>query len=111
MNDYYILSLFCKFSSATSDGLDLSSEYCATKQQGLKPPQETNCLLRSEIENKLPNKQTMRPVGAEAFEESSKFGHCIHPRSQQNITKMRPEGRSNEYTNEHDDSKGVRKSR
>ena len=38
--------------------MDPSSEYCAHKQQGLKPPQETTCLFCSEIENKLPNKQT-----------------------------------------------------
>ena len=41
-----------------SDGVDPSSEYCAKNQQGLKPPQETTCLFRSETENKLPNKQT-----------------------------------------------------
>ena len=34
------------------------NEYCANKQQRLKPPQETSCLFRSETENKLPNKQT-----------------------------------------------------
>ena len=42
-----------------SDGMDPSNEYCANKHQGLKPPQETTttCLLRSEIENKLPKKE------------------------------------------------------
>ena len=38
--------------------MDPSSEYCANKQQGVKPPQETTCLFHSEIENEFPNKQT-----------------------------------------------------
>ena len=42
------------------DGMDPSNEYCANKQQGLKPPQETSCLFRFEPENKLPNKQTSK---------------------------------------------------
>ena len=52
-----------------------------------------------------------RPVEAETIEESSEFGHCILARTQQNITKMRPEGRSYEYTNEIDVLRGVRKGR
>ena len=39
--------------------MDPSNEYCANKQQGLKPPQETTCLFRSETEKNYPaNKQT-----------------------------------------------------
>ena len=51
---------------------------------------------------------TTRPVEAKAFEESSKFEHCILARTQQNITMMRSEGRSYEYSNEIDASRGVR---
>ena len=47
---------WCASGYLDSDGQDPSSEYIAKKQQGLKPPQETACLFRSEIENKLPNK-------------------------------------------------------
>ena len=36
--------------------MDPSKEYCANKQRGLKPPQETTCLFYSEIGKKLPNK-------------------------------------------------------
>ena len=38
--------------------MDPSNEYCANKQQGSKPPQETTSLFSSEPEIKLTNKQT-----------------------------------------------------
>ena len=38
--------------------MEPSIVYCVNKQQGLKPPQETTWLFHSEIENKLPNKET-----------------------------------------------------
>ena len=47
--------------------MDPSHEYCANKQQGLKPPQETTCLFRSEPENKLPNKQTHNQTNCNCF--------------------------------------------
>ena len=49
-----------------------------------------------------------RPVEAVTLEESSEFGHCILARTQQNITKMRTGGRSYEYNNENDASRGAR---
>ena len=63
------------------------------------------------IQNRDTGPTTTRPVEAEVFEESSEFGHCILARTQQNITKMRLEGRSCEYTNDDDASRGVRTSR
>ena len=58
------------------------------------------------------NPTTMRPMEADTFEESKEFGHCILARTQQNITKMRPEGRScYKYTYENDASRGVKTSR
>ena len=66
------------------------ASHCANKQQGLKPPQETTCLFRSEIENKLTNTQTNR----------CKMGKGAYPKEFQNInstTVCAPTGGENFY--------------
>ena len=66
----------------TSDGQDPSSEFSANMQLGLKPPQETNRLFRSDIKHYITqqtNKQTSRsattiqplPLVSREVEESS----------------------------------------
>ena len=59
---------------------------------------------------------TIRPVEVETLKKAanldiSKSGHCILARTQQNIKKMRLEGRNNEYSNGNDVSRGVKTSR
>ena len=52
-----------------------------------------------------------RPEEVETIEESSEFEHYILTRTQQDITKMHPEGSSYKYTKGIDASRGIRKSK
>ena len=62
------------------------------------------------IQNRDTDPTTARLVEAETIEENNEFGHYILVRTQQNLSKMCPEGRSNKHTNGIGDARGVRKS-